>query len=284
MLVVTDGELLDDSEAEDDRLLSLDRDGTDVDVLLTDIDPLEVCVITEVLEVLALGLIVFEEVTEVETLEEAVELFDVVIENVNLKLADDDTDIEAVDDPKIDELPELLALSDGELLELTLPLEVVDTEELYVSLGVKLLVAEELLDTVSLGGGGVGSAECVLIADGDLVTPKLLDELVEEVEDLDTEILLVPVELTDLVLLVVTLDVDDPDKDDVLLDEIDEVIVEEDEDVFELNEDTEPDLVDETDPVDVIVPVELIEFLTVLLSLLVNELFAREDGDLEDDT
>lgn len=201
--------------------------------MLTDIDPLEVCVIIDVFDVLTLGVIVFEEVTEVETLEEDVEVFDVVIENVDLELVVYDMDVEGVDDPELDVLPELLVLSDGELLELTLPLELVDTEELYVSLGVKLLVAEELLVTVSLGGGGVGTAECVLITDDDLVTPKLLDELVEEVEDLDTEILLDPVELTDLVLVVVILDVDEPDKDDVLLDEIDEVIVEEDEDVFE---------------------------------------------------
>ena len=52
-------------------------------------------------------------------------------------------------------------------------------------------------------------------------------------EERERETLLVPEELTDLVLVVVMLEVDDPLKDEVLLDEIEDVIVVEDDDVFE---------------------------------------------------
>lgn len=230
---VIDDEVVVDAEADVDKLYSEDCDGADVELLLADIDPVEVRDTVEVNVLLELGVIVLDAVCEFVDLEELVEVFDTIAEAVTLELLLDDADVDGVDDPLIDVLPELLALCDGELLELTLKLELVDAEELYVSLGVKLLVADELLVTVSLGGGGVGSAECVLIAEDDLVIPKLLDELVEPVEDLDTEILRDPVELIELVLVVVIVEVEDPDREDVLLFVTLDVIVEDEDEVFE---------------------------------------------------
>lgn len=55
-----------------------------------------------------LGVIVLEELTEFETLEEGVELLEEDILNVDLELAVDDIDAELVIDPELDVLPEVL--------------------------------------------------------------------------------------------------------------------------------------------------------------------------------
>lgn len=152
-----------------------------------------------------------------------------------------------------------------------------------MSLGVKLLVADELLVTVSLGGGGVGSAERVLIADDDLVIPKLLDELGLPVEDLDRETLREPVELIDPVFVVVIVEVDDPDTDDVLLFVTVDVIVEDDEDVFERYEDPDADDVSNVERVAPLVADVDTDGTLLLLTLEVNEPVELEDTDLEVD-
>ena len=124
-----------------------------------------------------------------------------------------------------DGLPDVLLLVDKDPPELELSLD--DNEKLGLCelLDVVVLLKEELLVTVLLGGGGVGPALVVILEVTDLVYPELLLNVTEAVDDLVDEVLRVPDELIELVLLVDMLEVCVVDKDEVLLTDVEDDLV-----------------------------------------------------------
>lgn len=141
-------------------------------------------------DVLADDVIDLETTELIDILGEPEDVLEIVLLDVAFDVLDGDDVVDVLEEAESLELPELLELPDEEIDTLELPDGDDDElkEPVLLEDNVELIVCDDV--TVTLGGGGVGLAEAVRTTVGDRVMPKLLEELVDAVEDRDMELLL----------------------------------------------------------------------------------------------